>query len=70
MLTPETALGYWYRAAESKVGIAISTPHRDWLKTILWAARKLAKDADLDDLMVVSPPNKDELWICRKEVTP
>lgn len=57
----------WYAALESECGIAIPTEDIKLLRADLYKARELAGDPELDNVIMVTPANGKEVWLCRKE---
>lgn len=56
----------WQAALSSPRGKRIHTTNRDLLKQRLYKARADAQDPELEQLSLVLPPNRNELWIVKR----
>jgi hypothetical protein len=68
MIPEAEALGYWRRAAEEPVGLALQTDHRRNLITRLFEIKVKYKDEDFSDLVVAYGTEQDEVWIIRRDM--
>jgi hypothetical protein len=58
---------YWYAALSSPYGVEIATNDAEGLKSRLYAARKDARDPDLDVIKLgASPFDPHKVWLIRK----
>jgi hypothetical protein len=63
----EPILNYWYRALHSPFGIELVCSDPPGLRSRLYAARKDAKDTDLDQVSVcLSPFDPMKLWLVKR----
>lgn len=63
----ESVLSYWYQALASPFGVELVTSDADSLRARLYAARKDAKDTDLDGISVcTSPFDPMKLWLVKR----
>lgn len=68
MSVQEPILNYWYRALSSPMGVELVTNDAESVRARLYAARREAKDTDLDGLAIcLSPFDPMRLWIVKKE---
>lgn len=64
----EPILSYWYRALQSPWGIELVCSDPDGLRQKLYAARREAKDTDLDTIsLCISPFDPTKLWLVKRE---
>ena len=68
MDTPsEPILSYWYRALSSPRGIELVCSDPESTRMKLYAARREAKDTDLEGIAVcLSPFDPHKLWLVKK----
>lgn len=70
MTTKEPIMNYWYMALSSPFGIELVCSDADATRTRLYAARRAAKDTDLDKISVcVSPFDPMKLWLVKRNPT-
>lgn len=63
----ETPTELLYRALSTEYGILVETSDREKFKMKLYAARREAKDPDLDCISIVlSSTSASELWIVKR----
>lgn len=64
----EPILNHWYRALSSPRGIELIVSDAEAVRARLYAARKAAKDTDLDRIAVcLSPFDPMKLWLVKKD---
>lgn len=63
----ETMLRLWYQALECEIGLAIPVDDVRWWARNMHRVRQEARDPELDRLILVSPPQIEELWLCKKQ---
>jgi hypothetical protein len=60
-------LNYWYRALHSPHGIELVCSDVESIRARLYAARREAKDADLDQISICqSPFDPTKLWLFKR----
>jgi len=63
MISHEEAMSLWYRAAEAEIGIAIPTDDLVYLSQMLYNARRIEGNLELNNLSIIKA--KEEIWICK-----
>jgi hypothetical protein len=64
----EPLLNHWYRALHSPFGIELVCSDPEGTRQRLYAARREAKDQDLEQVAIcLSPLDPSKLWLVRKE---
>jgi hypothetical protein len=64
----EPLLSYWYKALHSPRGVCLVVNDPERIRQKLYAARREAKDAALDNISVCpSPLDPTRLWLVKKE---
>ena len=67
----EPILNYWYRALSSPFGIEIICSDPEGTRAQLYAARREAKDTDLNNISITpSPFDPAKLWLVKRSPTP
>lgn len=60
-------LNYWYQALHSPLGVELTCSNVESVRAKLYAARKEAKDTDLDMVAVtISPFDPNRIWLVKK----
>jgi hypothetical protein len=63
-------LHYWYSALSSELGIELVCSDADSVRSRLYAARREAKDTDLDGVAIcISPFDPMRLWLVKRSTT-
>lgn len=66
----EPILNHWYRALHSERGVEVLCSDVESVRARLYAARKEARDPDLDQISIsVSPIDDGKLWLVKKNPT-
>lgn len=66
-LKDDSLLSYWYQALASERGIEIICSDVEGTRSKLYAARKAAKDFDLDRISIcLSPFDPCKLWLVKR----
>jgi len=69
-LVKEPLINFWYRALHSERGIELVCASAESTRAKLYAARREAKDPDLDLIsLTISPFDPHKLWLIRKDPT-
>ena len=63
MISHETAMELWYKAAEAEIGLAVPTDDILYLTQVLYMARSASGDESLKELSLVKA--KGEVWIVK-----
>lgn len=64
----EPILNHWYRALSSPFGIELVCSDPDAIKARLYAARREAKDTDLNGVAICqSPFDPHKIWLVKKD---
>jgi hypothetical protein len=67
MSVKEPILNHWYRALHSPLGIELVCSDAEGMRSRLYAARREAKDTDLDQISICqSPFDPMRLWLVKK----
>ena len=68
MTIKEPLLNQWYRALSSPLGIELIVSDAESVRTKLYAARRDAKDSDLEKISIcLSPFDPMKLWLVKRE---
>lgn len=67
----EPILNHWYRALHSPLGVELVCSDPEGTRAQLYAARREAKDKDLEQIAIcLSPLDPMKLWLVKKEPKP
>jgi len=68
MEVKEPLINFWYRALHSARGIELVCASAESTRAKLYAARREAKDPDLDKIgITISPFDPHKIWLLKKE---
>lgn len=65
-VSDDILLELWQLALSTELGIVVPCSNQRWLVNNLYRVRRNSGDAELADLTIVTPQDKEEIWICKK----
>lgn len=63
----EPIINHWYKALSTPFGVELVCSNPDSVRSMLYMARKEAKDVDLEGISIVTSPfDPNKLWLVKK----